>query len=166
MPEPNKYDVEYLQRAMIPADDPENLLPLSGDDHRVWGLVWDKNGNPVREAPDLVALQGRRDVDPFSRWVANTGIQHWFACGLDCGRKPSPKHGIVGYSEESMLRFTSWVTTVVASALPVLSIIVLNEVHSTQNRLAVIAVFNILCSVCLLLFSDAKRSEIFAVAAA
>lgn len=166
MPEPSKLDVAHIQNFMASTDEGRKLLPLRGVDQHVWGALHDHHGRPVREAGDLVTLHKRREVDPFSRWVTGSGLQRWFACGLDCGRKPSPKSETVSYSEKALLRLTSWVTTIVASVLPVMSILVLARVQSMQMRLAMVAMFNVLVSICLLVFSDAKRSEIFATAAA
>jgi hypothetical protein len=59
-----------------------------------------------------------------------------------------------------------WLTTAIASALPVISIIILVNMESTSRRLAVVAGFNFIISVCLVLFSEARRTDVFAVTAA
>lgn len=58
------------------------------------------------------------------------------------------------------------VASVLASALPVLSIVILYWVRSTKVRLGLIAVFNIVLSFVLAWFTSAKRAEVFAVSAA
>lgn len=57
-------------------------------------------------------------------------------------------------------------TSILASVIPIASIAVLYYVQSMPARFAIIAAFNILVSVCLSGFTNAKRSEVFAVTAA
>ncbi|KAF2099760.1 hypothetical protein NA57DRAFT_65680 [Rhizodiscina lignyota] len=160
MPEPSKYEVDHIQNYMASYD--MGPYAMRGEDAHVWGSI-----EPPREqAPDLVALQGRSNVDPFSRWVTGTGLAVFFACGFHRFRRPSANSGLVGYSEEKLLRLTYWITTIVASVLPIVPLIILNIVQSLHSRLAIVAAFNILLSLCLLVFTEAKRSEIFAVTAA
>jgi hypothetical protein len=80
--------------------------------------------------------------------------------------KPSPVHGVVGYEETIIYRITYWITSILASLILILSIVVLYLVHSTPARLGTIAAFNILVSVCLMALTNAKRTEVFAITAA
>jgi hypothetical protein len=57
-------------------------------------------------------------------------------------------------------------TIILASSLPILSIVLLYYVHSMTTRLGLIGVCNLLVSVCLGAFTKANRAEIFAVTAA
>lgn len=70
------------------------------------------------------------------------------------------------YYDSTVLKVTSWITCILASLLPIASILVLVNLQSLKTKLWVIAAFNILTSVCLSVLTDAKRSEAFAVTAA
>jgi hypothetical protein len=160
MPEPSKYDLKYLQGYM----ETREMGPfiMTGPDADIWGSL----DEPKSHAPDLVALQPRHTEDPFSNWVTGTGMKIFFWCGGHRRRKPSPVHGMVVYSNGKLLRITYWITSTLASLLPVSSIIILYFVRSMLARLTVIAGFNVIFSLCLLGFTNARRSEIFAVTAA
>jgi membrane protein YdbS with pleckstrin-like domain len=80
--------------------------------------------------------------------------------------KASPVHGVIGYEETTVFRVTYWITSIIASLIPIASIAVLYVVHSMSTRLAIIACFNVLISICLCGLTNAKRAEVFAVASA
>lgn len=160
MPEPSKYDLEYIQRYIESRD--MGPLIMTGPDADIWGSVAESKPH----VPDLVALQARHNEDPFSKWVTGTGMKIFFRCGGHRWRKPSPVDGRVVYSDSKLLRITYWVTSILASLLPVSSIIILYCARSILARLAIIAGFNIIVSLCLLGFTNAKRSEVFAITAA
>jgi len=73
---------------------------------------------------------------------------------------------VVGIDDSSIYRVTSWLTSIIASLIPIASIVVLYSVGSMKARLGIIAAFNLLISTCLSTFTNAKRSEVFAVTAA
>jgi hypothetical protein len=137
-------------------------LVLSGNDAEVWGSMEDRKSYQ----PDLVALCPRATKDPFSRWAAESTILNLFRCGCARFMKPSRVHGVVGYEDSTIYRITYWITSILASLIPIVSISVLYCVHSMPARLAIIAAFNVLVSVCLMGFANAKRAEVFAVTAA
>jgi hypothetical protein len=137
-------------------------LVLTGDDAQVWGSVERRK----TYKPDLVALCPRATKDPFSRWAAESAIVNLFRCSCARFMKPSRIHGVVGYEDSTIYRITYWITNIIASLIPMVSIAILYCVHSMAARLAIIALFNILVSVCLMGFTDAKRSETFAITAA
>ncbi|PVH93718.1 hypothetical protein DM02DRAFT_721607 [Periconia macrospinosa] len=156
-PEPSQTDLEYVRNFLV------NLKPgLCGSDARIWGSAAQK----THHSPDLITLRPRPKEDPFSNFAAEKTIDFLFKCGLDRFMKPSPIHGVIGYEDTSIFKMTYWITSIVASLVPVLSIVVLYVVHSMKARLGIIACFSVLCSICLIGFTNAKRSEIFAVTAA
>ncbi|KAF2030199.1 hypothetical protein EK21DRAFT_112119 [Setomelanomma holmii] len=61
---------------------------------------------------------------------------------------------------------TLCITSVLASLLPIASILVLVNLELLKATLWTIAVFNVAISACLNIFADAKRAEVFAVTAA
>lgn len=137
-------------------------LALRGLDATVWGSLKD----PESWNPDLAALCPRTTEDPFSSWVARRAITIISRCGCARFKKPMRIHGVIGYEDATVLKITSWMTSILASLMPVASISILYSVHSMPARLAVIGTFNLLISVCLSGFTNAKRSEVFAVTAA
>ncbi|KAI0617669.1 hypothetical protein TUN199_10331 [Pyrenophora tritici-repentis] len=56
--------------------------------------------------------------------------------------------------------------SILASLIPIASIVVLCFVSSMPARLGTIAGFNVLVSICLMAFAGAKRAEVFAISAA
>jgi hypothetical protein len=111
------------------------------------------------KAPDLVVLRGRNDTHAFSRkigtraihWIRNHGGKRW---------KEVTVHG------DTIAQIAFWVTSSIASILPVMSIIILANTNSLHGRLAIIAASNVLTSVSLLYFTDARRIDVFAITAA
>lgn len=119
----------------------------------------------IRPSFDLVAVCPRQRDDSFSAWFMKSALSIFFRC---CGHrmKPSEIHGKPGCKEKTILRITYWITTIVASILPSASVIVLYIIESTWARIGTLVGFNLAVSACLILFTSAKRSEIFAVTAA
>jgi hypothetical protein len=131
-------------------------LILKGKDAKVWGSYSKRHSYK----PDLVTLKPRAKKDTFSVWATENATR------FTRFMKPSPVHGVVGYEETIIYRITYWITSILASLILILSIVVLYLVHSTPARLGTIAAFNILVSVCLMALTNAKRTEVFAITAA
>jgi hypothetical protein len=137
-------------------------LALLGEDAVVWGSMAEQKSHK----PDLVTLKPRVKKDAFSAWAAESTIVNLFRCGCGHFLKPSPVHGVVGYEDSTIYRITYWITSILASLIPIASIVVLYFVHSMPARLATIAAFNVLVSICLMGLANAKRAEVFAITAA
>ncbi|GME28998.1 hypothetical protein BKCO1_4700067 [Neofusicoccum parvum] len=157
---PARSDLSYLQRYL--ASRHMGPRALDGLDSEVWGT----DRSPHGHSPDIVALLPRKRRDMFSHLLTERGASAWFRFGLDRLSKPSPVHGMVAYEESTLHRLTYLVATALASLLPIVSIVVLYFVGSMEARLGIIAAFNVLTSFCLAFFTAAKRTDIFAVAAA
>jgi hypothetical protein len=157
---PAKWDLQYMQDYL--QEDAMGPLALTGDDAGVWGSMQYRKSY----SPDLVTLCPRAKKDPFSRWAAENTILNLFRCGCARFMKPSRVHGVVGYEDSTIHRITYWITSIFASLIPIASIVVLYCVHSMPARLAIIAAFNVLVSICLMGLANAKRAEVFAVTAA
>ncbi|OSS46060.1 hypothetical protein B5807_08233 [Epicoccum nigrum] len=153
-PNPSKWDLHHLQDYL---QTPEmGPLALNGEDATIWGSVLDRKSHKA----DLVTLRPRAKKDAFSEWAANNTIfKLWFM-------KPSGVHGTVGYEDTTIYRTTYWITSVLASLMPIASILVLYCVDSMPARLWVIAIFNVLVSMCLMALANARRAEVFAITAA
>ncbi|KAH3964109.1 hypothetical protein HBI56_168030 [Parastagonospora nodorum] len=157
---PATWDLHYMQNYL--QTEAMGPLALTGDDAGVWGSVEHRKSHQ----PDLVALCPRTKMDPFSKWAAESTIVNLFKCGCARFMKPSRVHGVVGYNDSTIYSITYWVTSVLASLLPIASIAVLYCMHSMPMRLVVIAIFNVLVTLCLVGFTDARRAEVFAITAA
>ena len=169
MPEPNALDMDYLQRFLVTK---EMNWVLRGSDAETWGsLPYNKEKTSdetqqkqhIIQSPDLIALKPRTSEDLFSKWVGEKAI---YSLGLHKFRSPSRKHGIVAFTQEGVLRFTSWVASALVSLLLILSTIVLYETDSMRTKLLLIAAFNVAGSIVLAVFTSAKRAEAFGILAA
>jgi hypothetical protein len=162
MPLPSKYDLEYI-RKYVEETLEMGPMALNGPDAEIWG-----SSHPIKTppAPDLVALQPRQMEDPFSQWVADRGMELFFRWRCHRWRKPSPDLGLVGYTDVKLLRITYFIISVLAPLLPISSIVILYYVKSMGARLAVIGGFNVAFSLALFVFTNSRRSEVFAAVAA
>jgi len=167
MDEPNGYDIEHIQAylssdAMVEVgNDGRKALALRGLDHGIWGSTQ----APMERANDLITIQPLDRGDSFSRWFTYKAVRKLFDIPCLCKPKPSKITGLPSYKETTLLRFTLYVTSILASLLLTLSITVLWLIKSSGWRLVTIAVFNLLLSVCLTACTTATRAEIFSVTA-
>ncbi|KAI0197266.1 hypothetical protein EV127DRAFT_507520 [Xylaria flabelliformis] len=86
--------------------------------------------------------------------------QRWKA-----GKIIDQRSGLISYSDTKISRAGNIFAAALSSALPVLSIFVLNNLHSTTLRIAVTLVFTTIFALVLAAFSSARRVEIFAATA-
>ncbi|EFQ95906.1 hypothetical protein PTT_04360 [Pyrenophora teres f. teres 0-1] len=156
---PDRFDLGDMQWFLQSKDlDPDFLV---GGDSRTWGFPEEPDDHP----PDLVGVRQRKKEDDFSRFISENAI-HLFKCGLGRFKKDDAHLGRKVYYDSTVLRVTSWMTCILASMLPIASILVLVHLESLKTKLWVVGMFNVLTSVCLRTFTEAKRAEVFAVTAA
>ena len=160
MKKPDPFDLNHIQK-FIAADSMNNDV-FVGPDHNTWGSA----EKPKDHSRELVVLRARKDTDSFSRVAGSKAMDWLLKLGADKWKKIDPRWGTVALHDDTIFRFTFWVTSAIASALPVISIIILVNTKSLNGRLAIIAAFNVLTSVCLTYFTDARRTDVFAVTAA
>jgi hypothetical protein len=160
MKEPSSYDLRDLQKYFR-----EMKLPLLGLDKTIWG--WPKVNSSTHHphAPDLVTLRPRAEQDSFSKWVVEKALKRFFRYSKRRLER-SRVNGMKGYDDEKFLQITYLITSIIASLIPSISIITLYYIKSTIARLGMLAVFNLLISVCLTAFTTARRADIFAITAA
>ena len=156
---PQEFDLTDMQHLLEAEGMGENFL--EGVDRWTWGSC----SSPDNHALDLIAVHPRLKTDGFSRLIAEKAI-HLFRCGLDRCTRGDRNLGPKVYYDSTVLTVTSWITCILASLLPIASILVLLNVQSLKTKLWVIAAFNVLMSICLRTLTDAKRSEAFAITAA
>jgi len=157
--QPDDFDLDEIQAFLSSAD--MNPDYLEGEDRKTWGSVKD----PCEYASDLMAVDPRKKEDDFSRFISENAV-HLFKCGLGRLTKGDKHLGQRVYYDSTVLKVTSWMTCILASMLPIASVLVLVHLETLKTKLWVIAAFNILTSVCLRTLTEAKRAEIFAVTAA
>jgi hypothetical protein len=171
---PDKAIIQQAQvkRLVEPRDDDVRLLQdwlerptmgnlsLIGDDRNIWGEL----DEPIKPDLDLLTLKARgpEDSDSFSRWFAVT-ILHCFhrLMGRHFNKPQDPENGIVSYTEKTVRRYTSHVTTIVASLLPVVATVALRFARGLTVQLVLIAVFSFVFTYCMTVFTKATRGEIF-----
>jgi len=132
-------------------------FPLRGLDQEAWSSPTTTN--------DLLAVEKRSSGDPFSRWITNTLIPFFHTKLFKHFKAPipeDPESGICNYDDGKVARFVHVLSTVVASMLPITSIIVLYFVSDPHNRLAIAVAFTGLFAFCLAVTTRARRVEIFA----
>ena len=157
---PQMLDKRYNQYWLNDPDHGDKTL--TGPDRRVYGTTL----KPDSSADDLITIKARSDEDLFSNWVTRDFIV-WFHNNFGRRfRKPSSKYNECGYYEDTLLRVTHLVTTVIASLLLVCPIAVLDSVTAMKKRLGIIACFSMLFAASMHLFTKAKRSEVFSAVAA
>ncbi|KAH7350639.1 hypothetical protein BKA65DRAFT_476018 [Rhexocercosporidium sp. MPI-PUGE-AT-0058] len=155
--DPNSHDLRSLQQWL------ERLalgnLPLVGKDRDTWGTS-DEPINPNNDLLTVSSLSGHRDS--FSAWFTECFIfwlhkLFWYRVK----KVDDPESGIASYEESVLHRYTSHITTIIASLLPVLAIVVLYCVDSMKARLGLIAFFTFMFTTALSFFTNASRGETF-----
>ncbi|KAF2683005.1 hypothetical protein K458DRAFT_443670 [Lentithecium fluviatile CBS 122367] len=141
------FDLHDLQNWL--SNDQGGSNCLRGVDSRSWGTA----NNRDCTSGDLNAVK-----------LFKYDIAQWFKCQCFGRQKKDGKPFI--YYDTTMLKITFWMTSIVASLIPIASIAILLTLEWIRARVGTIAGFNILISVCLTLFTDAKRTDCFAVTAA
>lgn len=160
MPKPSEYDLKYIQKYLASDDmGPYAIIDKDAD-------TWGSTNEHKTHAQDLVALQARHNEDPFSKLISKRGVRWLFAWNCHRRKRPSREHGLVSFEDSTLLRLTYWITSILASLLPIAFITVLHLIKGMLSRLAVCAAFNVTVSICLIVLTAAKRSEIFAITAA
>jgi hypothetical protein len=141
---------------------------------------WDKDGEK-----DLAVLVPREKRDTFSDWIAERLIPAFhnrigkkfkvvvtifFKRNVfDMFKRPISEElgiGLYDYKETMLHRTSRIVTTVVASILPLCSVILLYVIENNAVRLGVIVVLSALFSLALALMTNSRTIEIFAATSA
>lgn len=158
MTPPDRFDLHDIQLFLW--SDDMGPADMDGEDSVTWGNPEELDNHP----PDLVGIKPRMKQDIFSRLVAENAI-HLFKCGLGRLKKADRHLGRRVYYDSTVLKVTFWITSILASLLPIASILVLISLRSLKARLGAMAAFNVLISVCLGVFTDARRIDVFTVTA-
>ena len=113
--------------------------------------------------PDTISLTPDPNPEAFSRFLANK-LGWLFLSRKE--RQEGQRKGFTVFSDNRIRRTTRLVAVVLSSILPVLSIVILYFVHSTNVHIGLIIVFSTLFSGVVALVSDARNVEVMAATAA
>jgi len=159
IPPPKSYDLNFLRSWIIRPK--MGNLPIGGLDQSTWSLP--------STSHDLLAISRRTSADPFSRWISNTAIPFLHLKLFRRFKTPiaeDPESEICHYEDDKVINFVQVLSTVIASILPISSIVVLYFVPNTLTRLLIVVGFTGLFALCLALTTRARRVEVFAATSA
>ena len=117
----------------------------------------------LKNSPDIISLTPGPNREAFSRFLISK--LSWVLLSSEA-RQEQRQTGFTILSDNRVRRTTRVVAVVLASILPVLSIVILYYVHSTNIRIGLIVVFSTLFSAVVALVSDARNVEVMAGTAA
>lgn len=106
--------------------------------------------------------------DPFTKWLLNSVVrvfEYTIGRHIGSGEVVDAQSGDKSYSSNSVNRASNTLTAVLASAVPVLSILALNRIDSVNVRIGVTAAFTTFFALMMGIFSSAKRAEMIAATA-
>ncbi|ORY62310.1 uncharacterized protein BCR38DRAFT_525336 [Pseudomassariella vexata] len=155
---PRRYDLDFL-RSWFERPGMGNF-PLLGIDKASWEAQYED---------DLVALKPRATSDPFSRWFCERIVPSFHHVLGEKFKEPVREAigtGIYNYAESSLISTVQILTTVVASLLPLCSVVTLYITESNNMRLGMIVVFSACFSLALATMTNARTVEVFAATAA
>ena len=154
--DPSSHDLRSLQQWL---ERPSmGNLALIGKDRATWGNI----DLPIDPHHDLLAVSLSGNRDSFTTWFMEQLVLWLHRLFWHRVKKvEDPESGIASYDRETLHRYTSHITTIVASLLPILAIVVLYCVNSMKIRLGLIALFTFTFAAALSFFTGAKRGEIF-----
>ena len=112
---------------------------------------------------DTISLTASPNRDTFSRFLA---VRFGWIFLSSKEKQEALRTGLAVFSDDRVHKTTRVVTVVLASILPVLSIVILYYVRPTNIRIGLIIVFSTLFSAVVALVSDARNVEVMAATAA
>lgn len=116
-----------------------------------------------------ISLQSAQDESSvFSRFMARVIARVFHRLvgeKMKAGTVIDEEANLVSYSDSGLSRASNVVALIVSSALPVLTIFVLNTVNTTNQRIGLTMLFTAVFAVLLAVFSNAKSVEIFGATA-
>ncbi|KUJ15788.1 uncharacterized protein LY89DRAFT_719498 [Mollisia scopiformis] len=169
MPKARRRDVAMLKEWILSPDLGGGIL-FSGEDLSPWGKsVYDETHND-----DLMIVKSRTgENDTFTRFLAGP-VFHLLERFWRRFKKPEtsnteeqvPASNLYHYSDSHIIGTIDVMGTVIASMIPLVSIVILYFIRNLGARLGVVCAFTLLFSTGLALVTKARRIEIFACTAA
>ncbi|KAI1151268.1 hypothetical protein F4825DRAFT_451676 [Nemania diffusa] len=157
-PSPSKSQLHELQRWLRDKEGGDNFLKVT--EFNTW-----EDPEPTKY---IVVKKAAIEDDYLTKFISHILLlifHRLFGHRWKVGKIIDRRSGLTSYSDTKISRAGSIFAAILSSALPVLSIFVLNNLHSTTLRIAVTLVFTTVFALALAAFSSAKRVEIFAATA-
>ena len=112
--------------------------------------------------------ESRSEEDSFSHFITTfvTNVLDRFEFTRRLGRVVDDEIGLVSYDDSKIEYATRIITTVMASIVPAISILILYVLKNTYARIGLTALLSSVFALLLATCSSAKKVEIFAVTAA
>ncbi|KAI1070475.1 hypothetical protein LB507_006734 [Fusarium sp. FIESC RH6] len=161
LPTPQKSQLEALQDWLTDSKGGDNFTAkMGGTELYTW--------KPTDVTKYVSLHQPAQDSDPFTRFIMGVMARVFhriFSHKVKTGRVVDLESGLTSYSDSNLIKASNLIAVMVSSALPVLTIFVLNTLPSTTLRLGLTVLFTVVFAVVLEIFTSAKRIEIFAATA-
>ncbi|KAI3327644.1 hypothetical protein HD806DRAFT_329294 [Xylariaceae sp. AK1471] len=155
---PSRYDLNFLRDWLV--------RPRMGN----FPLVGvDRHSYTNRYAKDLVAIKARPLPDFFSRWFNYGLFPKWHQLLGGKLKRPTDAEvgqGVYEYDDKLLATLTRIIVTVVASLLPVGSVIAQYFVQNNILRLSLIGVASAFFALALAVMTNARMVEVFAATSA
>ncbi|KAF2832651.1 hypothetical protein CC86DRAFT_390645 [Ophiobolus disseminans] len=154
---PDQYDIRHVQSFL----NSETMnWALTGPDHKIWGNMIENDSH----SKELVVLKARERgyslTESFTDWIV-----HIFYM-LVPRKKGRPAMTLDNIQQSGVYSLTLCMIIVVASVMPVISVMILVKMKRLSTRLAVMAGFNALLSICLMVFTSTKYTDMVSMTAA
>ena len=162
---PTRHDLHRLREWLVRPECGDNFL--GGIEREI--LHEDARLDVDQErASDLVTMSREAvEHDFFSRWLSDQVLDKFHSLiGRRLKHPVDEEAGIYHYRKMHLRAVSHLVGVVLASVIPAASIFTLYYIQSPVNRLICLLGYSALFSVCLALFTSARRVEIFAATAA
>ncbi|TGJ88741.1 hypothetical protein E0Z10_g47 [Xylaria hypoxylon] len=157
-PNPQKSQLMELQRWLRDEDGGAGFLKAT--EFKTWEET---------ELSKYIVMKNTATEDDFlTNFVSNVLLRTFhrlFGARWKMGKIIDQRSSLTSYSDTKISKAGSIFAAVLSSALPVLTIFVLDRLHSTTVRIGVTLVFTTAFALMLAAFSSAKRVEIFAATA-
>ncbi|EXJ76781.1 uncharacterized protein A1O5_01289 [Cladophialophora psammophila CBS 110553] len=163
---PTKHDLKTLRLWLEHREYGDNFL--RGVERDIFHIDDPNDPNCDDRSSDLVTVSHEAvEKDYFSRWVSDELIGRFHnLIGHRWKRPVDPETGICNYRKTHVRALSHLVGVVLASVIPAASIFTLYFVNNMVDRLGVLLAYSALFSICLAIFTTARRVEIFAATAA
>lgn len=158
MQKPDDYDLRNMQ-SFLGNKMMGHGNALNGPDMDIWGSLL----YPEKHSQELVVLKAREGSDPFSRKASSLAIPLFKMMAWARFQRPNPAYGVITVREDIVFGITLCLTSFLASIVPVVSIVSLINLTDLYAKISAIVAFDVLLSICLMVFTEARRADIFAI---
>jgi len=158
---PSKHDLNLLRDWLERPKCGDNFL-TNNVEREIW-----HSQQPERVSDLLTMSKVEAEKDPFSRWLKDNFVGYFHnTIGRRFTTPYDEESGLYHYRDSNLKVISHLVGVILASLIPAASIFTLYYVTHMVARLGIILAFSALFSICLALFTTARRVEIFGATAA